>query len=125
MKSYKQNNVNVFVVRTAPEQKLWPELIYYRAYNKDNNKFLKNLKLNSLNSVDNDKLQNYITKIFDQSKLKYERTTFADFDDIFCDKNIKKCLVGNVDHSFYMDEHLNTIGTNLTYSIFDRYFKNF
>ena len=125
MESYKKKNINVFIVKAAPEQKLLPELIYYRSFSHDDKKFLEKLKLYSLDLIDHTKLQRYTTKIFNQSKMKYASITFIDFDDIFCDKIINKCLVGNIDHPFYMDEHLNTIGVNLTHSIFDQYFKNF
>ena len=47
--------------------------------------------------------------------MKYKNLTLINFDDIFCNKEKEKCLVGNEKYSFYFNNnHLSTNGANLT-----------
>jgi len=126
LSQYKELGTNVFIFNQVPQQITKPEIAYYRSYDKNNNKFEKNLSFYSLNLDKHYKLQSFIKKIFNYVINEFKNVTLVNFDNVFCNKIKKKCLLGNKEFSFYSDEsHLNTHGTELTKEIIEKHIVNF
>ena len=54
-------------------------------------------------------------KILNRFNIKYKYLTLINFDDIFCNEEKGKCMVGNEKYSFYYNnDHLSTNGAKLT-----------
>ena len=87
---------------------------------------MNNLIYNSLNFSEHQELQNDVRKIFNTAVNKYYNLKVIGFDHVFCKKDLKKCILGNTNHSFYQDEnHLSVFGVKLTGQIFEKYIKDF
>jgi len=126
LKNYEKLKTNVFIVEQAPHQLSKPKHIYYRSFNYDNFEFNKKLTHYSLNLDMHSKHQNFIKETFNKFNIKFKNLTLINLDDIFCDKEKEKCLIGNEKYSFYSDaSHLSTKGANLTKNKFERILEKF
>jgi peptidoglycan/LPS O-acetylase OafA/YrhL len=106
--AYNQLGVKVSVIRQIPEQRIHPQSIYYRAYEKDDqNEVITSL---SVNREDHDLLQAYVDSIFDNATRNQVLWNYHDLTSVLCNE---KCLVGSMDESFYHDaDHLSIAGSN-------------
>lgn len=115
LKNYEELKTNIFIVEQVPHQVINPKLTYYRSFNNDHFEFNNKLTHYSLGLELHNKHQNFVKKILNKFNMKYKNLTLINFDDIFCNKEKEKCLVGNEKYSFYLDDsHLSTNGANLT-----------
>ena len=119
-------NKNVFIVEQPPHQDVDPKKVYYRSFNQNFKKFSQNLLNYSVNINQHNNLQSFIKNIFKQAKNDYNNLTLINVDNVFCNKNIKKCFIGNNKHSFYTDlNHLSIEGAKLTMHKFSKYIEKF
>lgn len=126
LEAYKKIDVNIFAIEQVPMQLNSAKKIYFRSLDKNVYKYNKNLAKYSLDITDHEKLQKYVKKIFKNYEPKYKNFNLINFDNIFCKKNLNKCLVGNYKNSFYVDDnHLSINGVDLTYNKIKKIFENF
>tara|TARA_B100001029_G_C14951307_1_gene388957 strand:- start:250 stop:930 length:681 start_codon:yes stop_codon:yes gene_type:complete len=117
---------NVYIIEQAPLQKISAEAAYYRSVNKNLNKLKENLIKHSIDINKHVTFQNFVKNIFKQNAKNYDNLTIVSLDDIFCDKKINKCLIGNEKESFYIDyHHLSSKGANLAENKINNIMKNF
>ena len=126
LKVYEKNKKNIFLIEQAPMQVESAKKIYFRSLDEDIKKYNDNLISYSLDLSNHNVLQNYVKKIFTEYDTKYNSLNLINIDDIFCNKNLKKCLIGNQKNSFYIDDnHLSVDGVELIYNKISKIFNNF
>jgi peptidoglycan/LPS O-acetylase OafA/YrhL len=126
LETYEKNNKNIFLIEQAPMQLESAKKIYFRSLHKNNKKYNYNLINNSLNLHDHNTLQNYVKNIFIEFESKYNNLNLIKIDDIFCNKDLKKCLIGNHENSFYIDDnHLSIEGVELIHNKISKIFNSF
>jgi len=126
LKTYEKNNKNVFLIEQAPMQLEKAKKIYFRSLHKDTEKYNYNLINHSLDLNDHNILQNYVKKIFIEYEAKYSNLNLIKIEDIFCNKDLKKCLIGDHENSFYIDDnHLSVEGVELIHNKISKIFNRF
>jgi len=126
LKYYHKLKTNVFIIQQAPHQLFNPEHVYYRSLDNDILKFNRKLAHYSINLNTHNNHQDFVKKTFNKFDIKYKNLTLINFDDIFCNSEKEKCLIGNENYSFYFDNsHLSTKGANLTESKFEKIIEKF
>ena len=126
LKVYEKNKKNIFLIEQAPMQITNAKKIYFRSIDKDIKKYNDNLINYSLDLKNHNVLQSYVKKIFTEYETKYDSLNLINIDDIFCNKNLKKCLIGNQKSSFYIDDnHLSVEGVKLLHNRINKIFINF
>ena len=124
LKIYETNKTNVFLLEQAPFQNIDSKKIYYRSHNSNPIKFKKNIIKYSVDLEKHNNLQKFVNKIFDDLSKNYKNLNIISLKDLFCSENLKKCLVGNTKHSFYIDNgHLSFYGVNLIKDKINNFFK--
>tara|TARA_B110000438_G_scaffold295241_1_gene337934 strand:+ start:90 stop:2153 length:2064 start_codon:yes stop_codon:yes gene_type:complete len=115
LKSYSEIGTNIFIIEQAPHQTSDPKKVYYRSFDKNTKKFNENLMKYSLDLNKHNNLQHFVKSLFKKYENKYKNLTLINLDNVFCNSLSKKCLVGNEQYSFYVnDNHLSTNGANLS-----------
>ncbi len=126
LKNYANQNTTIHLVEQLPFQKIDAKKIYYRSFDNNSKIFRNNLIKYSVDVKEHNQLQLFVNKIFKKIATKYSNLNLVNFDDIFCDKKIKKCLIGNENYSFYVDKgHLTVEGANLTHEKISILFRKF
>ena len=94
--------------------------------NENLKKFKNNLTKYSVEMDKHIDFQMYVRKIFKQGEKNYKNLVLINLDDIFCDKKINKCLIGNEKKSFYADfHHLTSSGANMVKNKIIKIMENF
>ena len=102
------------------------KIIYFRSLDKNIEKYNKNLIKYSIDIDKHNNLQRYVKKIFKSYETRYKNLNLISFDNIFCKKDLNKCIVGNHENSFYIDDnHLSANGVDLTYNKIKKIFDSF
>jgi len=123
---YNKLGKNIYIIEQPPLQNISAKNIYYRSIDKDLKKFKNNLSEYSVEMDKHIDFQKYVKKIFNQSVKNYKNLTLVNLDDIFCNKKISKCLIGNEKMSFYSDyHHLTSSGANMTQNKIIKIMENF
>mgnify|MGYP001281709945 FL=1 len=114
LEAYNKLGKNVYIIEQPPLQITSAKTVYYRSLNSDLSEFKNNLSKNSVKMDKHIHFQMYVKKIFNKALKNYKNLTLMNLDDVFCDKKINKCLIGNEKKSFYSDyHHLTSDGANM------------
>mgnify|MGYP006087633693 CR=1 FL=1 len=126
LKIYEENKKNIFLIEQAPLQITNAKKIYFRSIDKNIQKYNDNLINYSVDLENHNILQNYVKKIFVEYEAKYKNLSLINNDDIFCSEDLKKCLIGNEKHSFYIDNnHMSVEGVKLLNNKISTIFNSF
>ncbi len=124
LEAYRKLGVELYIVKQIPKQKINPEQLYY------------NLAVENFSDMEIDKMilkesalrsyvdssEEYNTKIFNELITKID-FNMINLDKYYC--NNKVCLIGDRNHSYYLDDdHLSIYGAKLTKDELIRYIKN-
>lgn len=111
IEAYTNIGVKLYIVTQVPQQKYEPKDVYYKLYNEGGTTFSESLKNISISRFEHQQLQSYVMSLFKAYEEK-NLVRLISFDDIFCDE--KKCLMGTVEKSYYLDNnHLSVEGERL------------
>ena len=105
IRKYNEIGSNIHLIDQPPFQNIHAKYIYNylnKHQNKDSNKILLKFSVSSKESKNFNFKNN---EIFKKKKLKYQNFFLYDPHNIFCENNNNKCIIGNKEYSYYLDEN--------------------
>lgn len=113
--AYADIGVKLYIVTQVPQQKHEPKDVYYKLYHEGGATFRESLENISISRMEHQQLQSYVMNLF-KSYEERNLIRLISFDDIFCGE--KKCLIGTVEKSYYLDNnHLSIDGEHLVLDV--------
>ena len=117
---YGNTNTKIIIMLQVPHQNEHPMDIYKNAYSGKKNRIEIELTSHSVSIEDHIKRQAVPNKIIVEASKKFKNVFIIDPTKVLC---LEKCLVGDMNHSFYFDkDHLSGVGADKLASLFENFF---